>query len=255
MEHFQEIPCIVQSPVSLSVSTYSDGKTSYDGRGSTATASASDHGHSGCQVMDIELYQPSSQISIIRFRNHYTYAITVLYQSPEPMVLTQNATTHVSNNFQSHSSGCGGWKVGVAKHILMPLCHCDSPDAQKWVELGQSAFQGKLEDVVRLRLILRQPSPHWRQFGIENFSCHHHNSSVASTHTHLSVVSHDQEGVWSSRNQVERVDRRAHTPGWRVRRRRSIAALSGHNTCTTGDSLMNLTCSLLYRSSLPLHAP
>ena len=185
----EEIPCIVQSPVSLSVNTYSDGRSSY-GRGSTTTAfSTSDHGHhapcSGCQVVDVELHQPFSQISIIRFRNQYTYAITILFQSsvaPETSLLTQvhtKATAQALNMFQSHGSGCGEWKVGVTKHIIMPSCHCDSPDAQKWVELGQSAFQGKLEDVVRLRLILRQPSPHWRQFGIENFSCFHHNSNAA----------------------------------------------------------------------------
>ena len=95
--------------------------------------------------------------------------------------------------------------MGVAKHVLMLSCHCESPDAQKWVELGQSDFQGQLEGVVRLRLILRQLSPHWRQFGIENFSYYHHNSS-ASTCTHLSMMSHDHEGVWSnSRNQMERL--------------------------------------------------
>ena len=220
MEDLEEIACVVQSPVSLSVSSCGDRRSSYDGRGSTTTAAASPcpisdwcHGHhtphSGCQVMDVELHQPCSQISIIRFRNHYTYAITVLYQSsvaPELMALTQdhsNATTaHAPNMFKSHDSGPGGkWKVGVAKHILMPSCHCESPDAQKWVELGQSDFQGQLEGVVRLRLILRQPSPRWRQFGIENFSCYHHNSST-STCTHLSTMSHDHEGVWS---QVERL--------------------------------------------------
>ena len=226
MEDLEEIACVVHSPVSLSVSSCGDGRSFYDGRGSTTTATASSgptsdwyHSqqvhtpHSGCQVMDVELHQPCSQISIIRFRNHYTYAITVLYQSsvaPEPRALTHdhsNATTaHAPNMFKSHGSGSGGeWKVGVAKHVLMPSCHCESPDAQKWVELGQSDFQGQLEGVVRLRLILRQPSPHWRQFGIENFSCYHHNSS-ASTCTHLSMMSHDREGVWSSsRNQMERL--------------------------------------------------
>ena len=228
MEGLQEIPCVVQSPVSLSVSTYSDGRTSYDGRGSATTTavscSTSDRypshhtPHSGCHVMDVELHQPCSQISSIRFRNRYTYAITVLYQTamvPERKALTQDhtsATAQATDVFESHISGCSGeWKVGVAKHILMPSCHCDSPDAQKWVELGQSAFQGKLEGVLRLRLILRQPSPHWRQFGIENLSCYHHDSNAASR-THLSVVSHDHEGVWSSRNQMGRVlevDRRA----------------------------------------------
>ena len=108
--------------------------------------------------------------------------------------------------FESRSTGCGArveWKVGVAKHVLMPSCHCDSPDAQKWVELGESDFQGKLEGVVRFRLILRQPSPHWREFGIENFSCYHHDSSAVSAH--LSMVSRDHEGVWSSRKQMERL--------------------------------------------------
>ena len=227
MEDLEEIACVVHSPVSLSVSSCGDGRSSYDERGSTATAAissgpTSDWYHSqqvhtpqsGCQVMDVELHQPCSQISIIRFRNHYTHAITVLYQSsvaPEPTALTQdhsNATTaRAPNMFKSQGSGGpgGDWKVGVAKHVLMPLCHCESPDAQKWVELGQSDFQGKLEGVVRLRLILRQPSPRWRQFGIENFSCYHHNSS-ASTCTHLSTMSHDHEGVWSSsRNQMERL--------------------------------------------------
>ena len=166
-------------------------------------------------MIDIELHQPCSQISIIRFRNHYTYAITVLmvlYQSsvaPEPRALTQDhsnaTTTRVPNVFKSHGSGPGGeWKVGVAKHVLMPSYHCESPDTQKWVKLGQSDFQGQLEGVVRLRLILRQPSPR-RLFGIENFSCYHHNSS-ASTCTHLLTMSHDHEGVWSSsRNQMERL--------------------------------------------------
>ena len=221
MEDLEEIACVVQSPVSLSVSSCGDGRSSYDGRGSTTTAAAlscptSDcyHSqqvhtpHSGCQVMDIDLHQPCSQISIIRFRNHYTYAITVLYQSlvaPKPRPLTQdhsNATAaRAPNAVKPHGSGHGEWKMGVAKHILMPSCHCESPDAQKWVELGQSDFQGQLEGVVRLRLILRQPSPHWRQFGIENFSCYHHNNNH-STCTHLSTMSHDHEGS-NSRNQVE----------------------------------------------------
>ena len=201
MESLPEISCVVHSPVSLSVSTCSDGRSFYDGRTTTTVGSSSttsDHYqahqtpvHSGCQVMDVELHQPCSQISIIRFRNHYTYAITVLYHSsvvPEPRVSTQEHT----NMFESCSSEHGArmeWKVGVAKHILMLSCHCDSPDAQKWVELGESDFQGKLEGVVRFILILRQPSPHWREFCIENFSCYHHDSS-----THLSMVSRDHGG-------------------------------------------------------------
>ena len=217
MEQLQEVSCVVQAPVSLSVDAYGDGRSSY-GKESTTTSDHCTPSHSGCQVIDVELPQPS-QISIIQFRNNYTYAITVLYQSsvvPEPSMLTQGHTMNAAaSKFQSHGiEGRGGeWKVGLAKHVLMPSCHCDSPEAQKWVELGQSAFQSKLEDVVRLRLILRQPSPHWRQFGIKNFSCYNRNS-CAGAHPELSVVSCDHEGVWSSWNKVERfleVGRRAHS--------------------------------------------
>ena len=133
MEDLEEIACVVHSPVSLSVSSCGDGRSSYEEKGSTTTATASScpisdwyHSqqvhtpHSGCQVMDVELHQPCSQISIIRFRNHYTYAITVLYQSsviPEPRALTQHAQDHsnataaraqnVFKSMKSHGSGPG----------------------------------------------------------------------------------------------------------------------------------------------------
>ena len=138
------------------------------------------------------------------------YVITVLYQSSEPRVSTQDHTIATTRS-HVHSSGRGEWKVGVAKHVLVPSCHCDLPDAQKWVELGQSAFQGKLVNVVRFRLILRQPSPHWRQFGIQNFSCYHHDSSAATTH--LSVVSREHEGcgLAGTMERLLEVGRRAHS--------------------------------------------
>ena len=190
IERLEEIPCVVLAPVSVLVNTHGTdiGKRSSTNEreaAGTASTTASDHHYcvpnrSGCQVMDIELNQPSC-ISIIRFRNNYTYSIAVLYQSSVVSYIEStkdlghsNVTTEVSNKHeQSHSRGCEKWEVGVAKHLLMPSCHCDSPEAQEWVELGQTAFQNRLEDVVRLRLILKQPSPHWRHFGVLNFSCYH----------------------------------------------------------------------------------
>ena len=120
--------------------------------GSELTSSVSAALGSGCQVIDVQLQKPpKQQISIIRFRNNYTYAISVLYQSSA----VEEESPHANRIHTSTYGGgeVGEWKVGVANHVLMASCHCDSASAQKSVELGQSVFKIKLQNVVRLRLL------------------------------------------------------------------------------------------------------
>ena len=164
---------------------------------------------SGCKAIDVQLHRPTD-ISVIRFRNNYTYAVSVLYQSAAATGPSLEADAHSGTSINRGTAG--DWKVGVSDHTLMPSCHCDSPSAQKWVELGKETFQSRLEDVTKLRFILRQPSPHWREFGIEDISCYCRvDSPPAPDSLHHS---HDHQGEWSSRNKVEKlleVGRTAHS--------------------------------------------
>ena len=59
------------------------------------------------------------------------------------------------------------WKVCLKNFELMPSPHCE--------EGSQSSFNIKTEqmlcpmkDVVFVRVVLRQPSPHWLNFSVEN---------------------------------------------------------------------------------------
>lgn len=61
------------------------------------------------------------------------------------------------------------WKVCLKNFVLMPSPHCE--------EGSQSAFIIKTEqmicpikDAILVRLVLRQPSPHWLNFSVENLS-------------------------------------------------------------------------------------
>ena len=49
----------------------------------------------------------------------------------------------------------------------MPNCHCER-GSQSFVVLSKAHFGTPLENASCLRLILRQPSPDWRQFGIRD---------------------------------------------------------------------------------------
>ena len=205
-ESFQEVACTVKPPVYLSVGQRN---STCDERFSSKSHGDSEAGPiSGCQVIEVQLQQPKP-ISLIRFRNKYTYAITVLYQPSATQKEARAAQTQ-SNSSRDRGTAASDWKVGVADHVLMQSCHCDSPSAQKWVELGKETLQDKLEDVVKLRLILRQPSPHWKEFGVENISCYHLDTVSSSQHqtkgsTRLSSLSHDHQGEWSSWNSVEKL--------------------------------------------------
>lgn len=186
-------------------SSNSDGTFSSSCESRSETTPSGNTRISGCQSLDVQLHRPAD-VRVIRFRNNYTYAVTVLYQSATASGATQ-ADPIASQNGEE-------WKVGVANHVLMPSCHCDSPSAQGWVEFGKETFSNRLDDVMKLKFILRQPSPHWREFGIENISCYCHDNTqpVVLENPH---VSHDHhQGEWSSWNKVERlleVGRAAHT--------------------------------------------
>ena len=100
---------------------------------------------SGCSVIDVMFPDGLPvEIGCISFVNNYTASISVKYKT--------SADT---------------WKICLKNFELMPSPHCE--------EGSQNAFNIKTEqmlcpikDAVLVRVVLRQPSPHWLNFSIEN---------------------------------------------------------------------------------------
>lgn len=98
-------------------------------------------------VLDLSL-KCSSNVAYISFRNHYTHSVTVRYRR----------------------EGERHWQLCTKSLVLMPSCHCEQ-GAESYVVLGREQFLCALERVQHLRLILRQPSPHWREFSVLDLRC------------------------------------------------------------------------------------
>ena len=147
LESRLEVFCTVNPPVFLTVG----------GGDESQSHSSSGSGTSGCQVIDVHIRAPiPEKIQYIRFQNHYTYMVTIKFRSREPLGYLEPDSDP--------------WQLCVKNLRLMPNCHCEQ-GGQDWVTLGEKLFLNRLEKVVQLRVILRQPSPHWRAFGIRELQC------------------------------------------------------------------------------------
>lgn len=102
--------------------------------------------HCGCRALDFVSSRPCS-CDGVRFFNKHTYSISMLYQS----------------------SGCSDWKIILWQHVIMPNPHTLGRSSESCVTILADRFLHKVEDLMRLRVMLRQPSPHWDDFGISNF--------------------------------------------------------------------------------------
>ena len=111
---------------------------------------------SGCQVVDVHIHNPIPEtIEYVTFRNYYTHAITIQFRAKD-----------VSSGYSSTDP----WQLCVRDFQLMPNCHCEQ-GAQNWVVLSKKQFLNDPGNVIQLRMILKQPSPHWKEFGIREFQC------------------------------------------------------------------------------------
>ena len=113
---------------------------------------------SGCQVVNVEFRSPvPEEIGSITFRNHYTHSLTLKY--------CQTVVGRISNSKSDKNTT--QWKTCIRNVVLMPNPHCER-GSEKLVVLNKAHFNVPLLNVSCLRLILRQPSPDWIQFGIRD---------------------------------------------------------------------------------------
>ena len=126
-------------------------------------------------------------IGCVSFQNHYTHSLTLKFRS-------QAAAEQISNS----KSDRGVWQTAIDRVQLMTNCHCER-GSQVLVVLNRAHFLVPLENVIRLRFILRQPSPDWNQFGIQGLKIYrvpdpfHLNENTGINHT--TVTSDTMEQV------------------------------------------------------------
>lgn len=138
----KEISCLLKHPVFLK---YPDLTNALSNK-----LSSSCDVITGCQVIEVILDKPSSSIQCISFRNYYTHTVTIL----------------ALLNHQSDT-----WEACIKDRQLMPACHYEH-GGQDWCVIEEEEFMKPLVNVKTLRLVLKQPSPNWNKFGIQNFSCY-----------------------------------------------------------------------------------
>ncbi|XP_071540392.1 nicolin-1-like [Panulirus ornatus] len=132
----------------------------------------------GCYVVTLTFPQPT-QIGEITFRNYYTWAVgihvlRVAYSS------SANAGGIVGAGLLGGDMGGettwawkdpGAWQVGVKNKIIMPHPHTETA-SHDFVSVTCLESRVDWQDVIGLRLVLRQPSPVWRTFFIEEITAY-----------------------------------------------------------------------------------
>ena len=154
-----EVSCAVKPAVYLTVSTTAGGGGADSGTVDSGHGIGNGLRPSGCQVVDVHIHSPVPEmIEYIAFRNYYTHSITILFRNKD-----------LSSEY-SDNTGTKSWRLCVRNFQLMKNCHC-AQGGQNWVILSRKHFLNNPTNVKQLRMILKQPSPHWREFGIRDFRC------------------------------------------------------------------------------------
>ncbi|KAI0237235.1 Nicolin-1, partial [Lamellibrachia satsuma] len=110
--------------------------------------------HSGCSVVDFvfpkALYV---EVAEIHFRNYYTSWLTV--------------KACIRDSSHHRLSAEGRWKTCVRKMQLMPPGHSDK-NCEHYFTISTKQMAFPLRDIITLWFILRQPSPLWKEFRIDD---------------------------------------------------------------------------------------
>lgn len=117
---------------------------------------------SGVSVVDIILPGMNAvQVGKLTFKNSYTASVTVKLKVID-------------------HAGAEQWKTLVKNYTLMPHPHLET-GSQDFFVINISKMDEPPLQVIMMRLILRQPSPHWSNFGIEEIKCFLHSPMNCSS--------------------------------------------------------------------------
>ncbi|KAK8388991.1 hypothetical protein O3P69_020754 [Scylla paramamosain] len=164
----------------------------------------------GCYVITLTFPQPT-QVGEITFRNHYTWAVGV-------HVLRATSSTSSSGGVVGAGllgGEAGGdaawvwkdpaaWQVGVRNKVIMPHPHTETA-SHDFVSITCLESRIDWQDVIGMRLVLRQPSPVWRTFFIEEITAYRELPRLPP----FSVPIITQDGQSSRNQQVSIMERLA----------------------------------------------
>uniref|UniRef100_A0A1B6LRY6 Uncharacterized protein n=1 Tax=Graphocephala atropunctata TaxID=36148 RepID=A0A1B6LRY6_9HEMI len=128
----------------------------------------------GCAILDINFNRPS-QIGELVFRNYYTAWVSVLARY-DGVPTGQKEP---------------GWKVAVTRKVLMPSPHHEN-GSQDIVSVAATESQLRWRKVLAMRLVLRQPSPEWRVFHVEELNVYGDLPRLAPTTTNNPFEKYDK---------------------------------------------------------------
>ncbi|XP_064118426.1 nicolin-1-like [Macrobrachium nipponense] len=163
----------------------------------------------GCYVITLTFPQPT-QIGEITFRNYYTWAVGVhvlrcAAASTLPLggvvgagLLGGDAGGEAAWAWKDPSS----WHVGVRNKVLMPHPHTETA-SHDFVSITCLESRVDWQDVIGMRLILRQPSPVWRTFFIEEITAYRELPRLPPFS--VPIITQDGQGEKSQQTPLERL--------------------------------------------------
>ncbi|XP_039271485.2 nicolin-1-like [Styela clava] len=108
--------------------------------------------NSGCSVIDVTFPNMGVvDIGSVTFRNNYTAYVSIMCKIKK--TIKGGETTTI-------------WKRAMKKMKLMPNPHSENC-SQSFFSIASSRFRFSLEYVAVLRILMRQPSPCWKSFGLD----------------------------------------------------------------------------------------
>ncbi|KAG8436193.1 hypothetical protein GDO86_007339 [Hymenochirus boettgeri] len=110
----------------------------------------SEMGRPGVSVIDVTVSEPLD-VKEITFKNYYTAFLTVRIQQRKPSDTEGSSTV---------------WRTCIRNLRLMPNPHTEE-GSQDYVSLHRHQMLCDTDSVISLRFILRQPSPVWTNFNLE----------------------------------------------------------------------------------------
>ncbi|XP_030063366.1 nicolin-1 isoform X2 [Microcaecilia unicolor] len=117
-----------------------------------------DFARAGVAVIDVTFPQTKAvDVQEIVFKNYYTAFLSIRI---------------LQNNHHCSGERSRNWRTCLRNYCLMPNPHTED-GSQEYTSLFRQQMLCDLDQVTSLRLILRQPSPVWLHFSLEELQIYH----------------------------------------------------------------------------------
>ncbi|PSN47079.1 hypothetical protein C0J52_19316 [Blattella germanica] len=125
-----------------------------------------------------EVTSPGCSVGELVFRNYYTAWLTVLIRIDISNKTVSRGSSQAkifgpsckgSGSGTKHIDQGGGWMLSVPRRVLMTNPHLEN-GSHDIVSIPSTESQVEWKNIITVRLVLRQPSPIWRTFHVEELN-------------------------------------------------------------------------------------